>query len=848
MHENELPLILDQEPARNWVPQRDLKATYGIKGVGLLKLPLLWTPPFFLLATGLYSRFQDVARNDRAPLIDALLTEEERNALQAALREVEPDEDGWIIVRSSAGDEDLDRRGRYKSKVCKATVRGLADAALHVFNSCSVEEATTMGLIIQSYVPLRRASGHLSNERRVSRRPSSWMCEFDSVSGAGSPRIRSISSSRFNSPDSSAGLLCSDIGSLNQLLSSITAWAYSAGGPRIHFEWVWDGVRLWIVQADPIADIVGEPPSALRWPKTRCEAPPSLSILIPERQVEEGRWSKLDCVKVFRACGLPTTSLWVLSDRETLAQLREGECSSNLQRDLQSLLAAPVVIRTDVGGPRDIGKLMLARTNTVHSLEMAIEFLKKTTLEVARHFGDAADFCFIIHRFIPARSSAWGLAAPDRSRVRIDGIWGLPDGLSFYPHDSYDLPRDGGRIESRIRYKREYLDVDPRGEWIPKSIGRPLDWRPSLEEPEVRTIAAGTFSVASRVNSPVEVMWFVGIPFGTGHPACLPWYFGEVAPPDVVVGHSAGIQARGSLIRKPDDLESLRCEIKEDQNVSLIRLRPLPEFLRAREFIEDVASVARQLSIPVLIEGSVLSHAYYILRRCGVNVLCADAFGPRAERREFNKLVRDRIPVKIRSRGERVTVIRLPREKLSSILRSKLVEESLELFWAETPEQTKEETADVLEVIRAICEQERIKEDDLRALADQKRESRGGFTEGIVLKETQEVPIVRVAQETADLFDEVEPLDAQKEEVRLSESQNVQTGPVPHLDGPRIIVPLIPPNPEERHFGHFFQFVAAGVLVNIRFEEKEIVVELEPAGKRKDVSGSTQLKFPFDHE
>ncbi len=839
--EDELPLVLHRDSVGKNIAHGKLKTTYGIKAASLFDVPVLWTPDFFVVSTGLYKRYQDTSEHGQPLSVDMLLTDAEQLELREALGVTEVGEDTWIIVRSSATDEGINRRGRYRSESCRPTLTAFMDAAQRIFESCPAEEITEMGIIAQKYIRVCRASGHLSNERRVSKRASSWMCEFDSVSGVGSARIQRVSSSVVASADEHAELVCRDRQSLTQVLKRVAAWAYRKK-QRMHFEWVWDGARVWIVQADVIPHARGERPSALEWQGTAVREPSCLSTLVPEKMIPKGLWGKLDCVKVFRDCGLPTTDLWVLADNNTLMGLRKGQCPKALLSDLNSLMAAPIVIRTDVGTGRDLSKFMLARTHTLHTVEAAVEFLVNTSAQVAKEYGEDATFCFILHRFIPAKSSAFGLAAPNETRVKIDGIWGLPDGLSFYPHDSYDLAQDGtGEIQRKVRYKQEYLDTDFNGRWVPKKLSSPLDWRSSLDEDELRAIASGTFQVACAVASSVQVMWFVGIPEGIGHPRCLPWFFNEASPPREVVCQPADLVNKAPIIRKPDDLEMLRGELEDAKSISVIRLRPIPELLRSREFVDSVAAFARRLSISVLIEGSVLSHAYYMLRQSGVKVTCADPFSPVFERRQFNKLVRDKIPLRIYSRGEKVRVLRLAKHSLSSVLRSKVVEEAIELFWAETSDETKEEVADLLEIIEALRLHEGIDGTELKRLEETKRENRGGFAEGLILTETEEVPIIRAVHEAGDLFASAEPPEESKMDLR--EAESIELGPVPHVEGPRLVIPLVPPYPRERHFGHMFQFETAGVMVNIRFREKDIIVEVNPTRRKENDEHERQLRL-----
>lgn len=102
--------------------------------------------------------------------------------------------------------------------------------------------------------------------------------------------------------------------------------------------------------------------------------------------------------------------------------------------------------------------------------------------------------------------------------------------------------------------------------------------------------------------------------------------------------------------------------------------------------------------------------------------------------RKFDKLVRDRIPEIIESRGGVAMVHIADDAEYWGRLRSKLQEEVGE-FLEDT--NIEEELADVLEVIRAICEFKGIDPTGLEKLRDKKAEERGGFGARIVLEETR---------------------------------------------------------------------------------------------------------------
>jgi len=815
---------------------------YGIKGVHLLGLPPLWTPPFFLISTLLYKRYKDIIDPAKLLLFDHIVTSEERHELEIALKELVPSENDFVIVRSSAVDERLEYRGRYRSHVCMGTVSYMASSIQDVFASCPKDSGPEMALIMQRYVQPCRARGHLSNERRVSKYISSWLCEFDVVSGAGAPHVFSFSSSPAKPALENTHLFCGDRKSLVERLKEVGAWAQSKR-LRLHFEWLWDGSKLWLLQVDQETENKGEHP-LVRGITPKATSPRSLSVMLGEVNVPKGIWQKIDCVKTFRESGLPTTDLWVLRDEKVLLCLHSGECPACLSCDLEKLLEAPIVIRMDISNRATIDEFMLPRTDTVSSLELAKEFLINAARQVAEERIAKGDLCFIIHRFIPSRSSAFALADPKRARVKIDGIWGLPDGLAFYPHDSYDLSVSDADVIKHIRCKQDYLGWDERGQWVPKSAGIPLDWQSSLEEEELKQIARGTFAIARAVGKPVQVMWFVGIPEGLGHPDCIPWYYCTQQVPKNLVTYSQTLTQTRPIIRNREDLCVLSAEVKQGQPISAIRLRPVPELLRSKEFIKDVATLAKNVSVCVDLEGSVLSHAFYLLKNFGVNVRCPDLFVPELKPKRFNKLVRDLVPVRISSAGEHVKVYRITGVELLSVLKAKVIEEALELFWSDTCEQSKEEIVDLLEVLKAICYHQGFTDEELHSLAKEKLSKRGGFTSGIVLSETQEIPLINEAPFEPNLFDRLDSAEGLTIEVPPGHKART-IGPTPRLAPPELFIPLIPIDPRYRHFTQSFTFRNCGISVNVRFREKDIVIEVSKLSSDGSQPDPRQLKL-FD--
>ena len=101
---------------------------------------------------------------------------------------------------------------------------------------------------------------------------------------------------------------------------------------------------------------------------------------------------------------------------------------------------------------------------------------------------------------------------------------------------------------------------------------------------------------------------------------------------------------------------------------------------------------------------------------------------------KYDKLVRDKIPEIILKKGSTpVTHVAIDDAEYWQRLRAKLQEEVSE-FLAET--NIKEELADVLEVIDAICVFKGIDRAVLASVQTKKREERGGFGGRIILDET----------------------------------------------------------------------------------------------------------------
>lgn len=99
---------------------------------------------------------------------------------------------------------------------------------------------------------------------------------------------------------------------------------------------------------------------------------------------------------------------------------------------------------------------------------------------------------------------------------------------------------------------------------------------------------------------------------------------------------------------------------------------------------------------------------------------------------EYNKLVRDKIPEIIKSKGEECKTHIAEDLEYTEKLKEKLLEEVQEFSKDETPD----EIADILEVIDAIIKAKSFSMEEIQKIKKEKFDKRGGFDEKIILEES----------------------------------------------------------------------------------------------------------------
>jgi predicted house-cleaning noncanonical NTP pyrophosphatase (MazG superfamily) len=329
-------------------------------------------------------------------------------------------------------------------------------------------------------------------------------------------------------------------------------------------------------------------------------------------------------------------------------------------------------------------------------------------------------------------------------------------------------------------------------------------------------------------------MFFVDLPSYAGGPRVLPWIYTTDVPPENALSQTGEHFARPSVqVANEADLRQVEvvASTKPAGDTLVIRLRPDAMALHSQPFIDEVIDVAMRNGCTVELEGSLLSHAYYVLARSGVRLRTVDPFAPKERRQSFTKLVRDLIPLQIRSRGEVVRSYRASPDELARLLKTKAVEEALELLHTDGESAEVEELADVLEIVESLSAVHGYGIARVREFLNAKRKERGGFEEGAVLLETRAPPLTATLGRSRELFPDGE-FDGgdvggpSGREFRRA----LASGSRPTARGGRIEIPLVPPVLPTG--ARAVVALPAGQEAVVIYGEKSVRVEVRPQPER----------------
>ena len=97
------------------------------------------------------------------------------------------------------------------------------------------------------------------------------------------------------------------------------------------------------------------------------------------------------------------------------------------------------------------------------------------------------------------------------------------------------------------------------------------------------------------------------------------------------------------------------------------------------------------------------------------------------------KLVRDKIPEIIKSKGEICKFKIIKGVELINAIKEKVLEEANEIKNTKSEENLKEEIADLYEILDALIDRNHFNKQDIFKIQKEKYEKRGGFKQGIYL-------------------------------------------------------------------------------------------------------------------
>ena len=723
-----------------WSEIRGYENDYGTKGCTTLVLPRPWTPQFALVSV---SDVKSISTTN--PLTTVL---GKQNVCR--IRELRGTT-SHIIVRSSVVGESIWERGTYCSVDVDCStgefISNLDEAARQVISSVG---GRNVAFLIQRYVH-RTQRGEFGNLYRISKSRDHW--EVNTLSDSGGRTLTRLNSQRDQAADPDQPLVVQTALARERLFGSIGAWLNNelllGRRQRLNCEWVTDNHYYYIVQIDEEdEDVQGVNPFQIRTPYT--DEPPGISGTYLQRADVEviGAWDKLQVLNELwepEAVHKPIFFTVRLSD---LPNNVDSRGLAALEDDFGNLIGrSGIIVRTSVAAGKD-KVVNLPRTEGLCPRAAATWCVSTAaTLANDTNLGDLA---FVAHRFVAARASAWVRADPKNPMVEIHALWGLPDALQFCPYDTWEIHVPTGVATDYTDYKSDMLIPKQNGEWDYVRVKNELARYNCISTGVAKELAMRSAAIAERLGRACHVMWFVGCTAASGKSFNLPWYWTEA--------HEAlpNRDRTGHRIQIVGDEESLRSFVdrKVVKSKEALLLRPKDiNLMRDSRFIAAVGRAAKDANVPVILSGSTLAHAYYILRTSGCTVITPSEKAHSRVRHKvrLGKLVRDRIPAMIDMRREINWTRRTSESVKKGFLVGKLIEEAMEVRNARTPQQKTEELGDLLEIVRSMAKAERIAVGEVEDATERKRQKVGGFDQGFVLLETGISPSDRVHGFDSDL-------------------------------------------------------------------------------------------------
>lgn len=720
----------------------ELPSELGAKAAGLLDVPSAWVPPFVAVSPKLTADYEVASRTLRRTLVARWCT-----LISEGLEVRGIESQNTLILRSNAVVERLRDRGSYSSR--PTTVGELPRDLEALLSALGPKPPSAqLGLIIQQYIdPVR--IGHLSNERRVAKEARDAAIQ-STVMKTGEVTEQKIAHRNWRRSDSVRGkpLQCTSAEAIKSALRDPLALAAQRGN-RMHYERVWDGSVVHIAQADQAPDECGGvAPSACLTTTSVPSALPRLQRFSVATAVTANDTEKLRSHITYSTAGFWQPTFYVLDDARTMRSIAKGILPPDVEDDLERLVSAPLIIRTACRGN---ALALLPRSHLLTDPDTVRAWLLGDLADGIAAKGLSPEAVTILaHHYIPARAAAFSHCIPGKSDVFVEALWGVPEGLYYFPCDDFmvtmpvPLPLhnddfDGFARRERVRFKSHFVAPDDGGRFQRHQLAEPWDWKPTIGSDDVLfRMARFTRDVADREGHGINIMWFLDCETPSGTQDLIPCY--QERRDDLDYGKDVPRSTRDEVltISTREDLDELRAKADSPDSGNLVLTLSPGEHIALRDdaFARSVGEEAKRLNAIVRLTGARLSHIYYVLTKAGADVVVTPIPGETRVKSKHRKLVRDRIPEKVSEGGEAVKIARLSPQEHVVALKIKLIEEAYEVRDARSDELV-EELADVYEVLLALLRETGVAFSDLEAVRSKKAEKRGAFTEGIQLLETE---------------------------------------------------------------------------------------------------------------
>ena len=718
-------IFSDDTPRIAWSEVRVFENEYGIKGSTTLTLPRSWTPAFALVS------IEEAGRISPNNPFAFVLGESQVDRIRALAGQSTN-----IIVRSSVVGESIWDRGTYRSVNVDCSSDDFV-LYLNIAAQCVINSAPegSVGFLIQRFVePTNR--GEFGNVYRISKTRDHW--EVSTVNRDGSTTRQRLNCQRDQAADPETPLKIRPRVTQERLFGEIGAWLNNelllGKRQRLNCEWVTDNHDIYIVQIDEEdEDIGGVNPFQVRISTATQPDSSGGSFLNRADGAIVQEWDKLEVLnELWEQSATHKPSLFILPLSE-LPEKNYADGRESLETDFRQLIgAAGIIVRTSVRAGSE--KMPNLPRSEGLSPEAAAKWCFATADELSGDYN-ISNLAFVAHRFVASRASAWARADPNDPIVEIHALWGLPDALQFCPFDIWEVHVPTSVATDYPEYKSDMLMSKPDGSWTYERVKNEMARHNCISSTEAKDLADRSAAIAKQLGRSCHIMWFVGCVDEVGTTFNLPWYWTQAHRTEL--NHD---RTKYQVITISGH-NSLR-KFKERQATGVrqaLALSPSePNLMRDNDFINDVGTAAKEADIPVILSGSTLAHAYYLLRTRGCAVVTTSVkVHSRIRRRvKLGKLVRDNIPSKIGERQEANSSKIISGNVKKGFLISKLIEEAMEVRSAFDKSQKTEELADLFEVLSALAKADDVSFQSIKEAADLKRRTAGGFDKGLLLLET----------------------------------------------------------------------------------------------------------------